>query len=138
VGSTIATIPFIDRRLGRDPEVATRSLTILTDLIGDAEPDVQKALAWALRSLTLVDAAAVSEFVAAQAAIARETNDGHRAWVLRDALLKLAPQTATETRSHLDGIRRKAHAPSTSRAAETAARFSDLALGAALSEPPLT
>jgi 3-methyladenine DNA glycosylase AlkD len=138
VGSTIATIPFVDRRLGRDPEVATRSLTILADLIGDAEPDVQKSLAWALRSLTLVDAPAVSDFVTAQAAIAHETNDGHRAWVLRDALLKLAPKTATETRSHLDGIRRKPHAPSTSRAAETAARFSDLPLGAAMPEPPLT
>jgi 3-methyladenine DNA glycosylase AlkD len=138
VGSTIATIPFIDRRLGRDPDVATRSLQILTDLIGDAEPEVQKALAWALRSLTLVDAAAVSDFVVAQAAIARATDDGHRAWVLRDALPKLAGRTAIETRSHLDGIRRKPHAPSTSRAAETATRFADLALGSTPSEPPVT
>ena len=138
VGSTIATIPFIDRRLGRDPEIATRSLSILGDLIGDAEPDVQKALAWALRSLTLVDASAVTDFVTTQAEIARQNDDGHRAWVLRDALPKLAPPTADETRSHLDGIRRKPHAPSTSRAAETAARFSDLPLGAPLPEPPLT
>jgi 3-methyladenine DNA glycosylase AlkD len=138
VGSTIATIPFIDHRLGRDPEIATRSLSILGDLIGDAEPDVQKALAWALRSLTLVDASAVTEFVTTQADIARKDDDGHRAWVLRDALPKLAPRTADETRSHLDGIRRKPHAPSTSRAAEIAARFADLPLGAPLPEPPLT
>lgn len=138
VGSTIATIPFIDRRLGRDPEIATRSLSILGDLIGDAEPDVQKALAWALRSLTLVDASAVTEFVTTQADIARKDDDGHRAWVLRDALPKLATKTADETRSHLDGIRRKPHAPSTSRAAQTAARFADLPLGAPLPEPPLT
>jgi 3-methyladenine DNA glycosylase AlkD len=138
VGSTIATIPFIDHHLGRDPEVATHALLILADLIGDAEPDVQKALSWALRSLTLVDGAAVADFVAAQAAIARATGDGQRAWVLRDASTKLSPQTATETRSQLDGIRRRPRAPSTSVAAETAARFSDLPLGAALPEPPLT
>ncbi len=138
VGSTIATIPFIDRRLGRDPGIATHSLLILADLIGDAEPDVQKALAWALRSLTLVDATAVSDFVVAQAAIAGITDDGHRAWVLRDALSKLAPRTASETRSQLDGIRRRPHAPSTSRAAEIASRFGDLPLGATMAQPPLT
>lgn len=138
VGSTIATIPFIDHRLGRDPAVAARSLTILGDLIGDAEPDVQKALAWGLRSLTLVDPAAVATFVVAEASTARTTDDGHRAWVLRDALVKLPPKTAGETRSQLDGIRRRAGAPSTSRASETAARFADLPLGARLAEPPLT
>jgi 3-methyladenine DNA glycosylase AlkD len=138
VGSTIATIPFIDHRLGRDPGIAQHGLLILADLIGDAEPDVQKALSWALRSLTLVDAAAVTSFVVAQAAIARATDDGQRAWVLRDSLPKLAPTTASETRSQLDGIRRKPGAPSTSRAAETAARFSDLPLGVPPPEPPLT
>lgn len=138
VGSTIATIPFIDHRLGRDPAVASHALFILADLIGDAEPDVQKAISWALRSLTLVDGAAVADFVVAQAAVARATDDGHRAWVLRDASTKLSPETATETRSQLDGIRRKPHSPSTSVAAETAARFSDLSLGAAPTEPPLT
>jgi 3-methyladenine DNA glycosylase AlkD len=50
VGSTLATIPFIDRLAGRTPEYVARSLPILGDLIGDAEPDVQKALAWAYRS----------------------------------------------------------------------------------------
>ncbi len=138
VGSAIATIPFIDRRLGRDPEIAAHSLPILADLIGDAEPDVQKALAWALRSLTLVDAAAVTEFVTTQTGIARDTDDGHRAWVLRDALPRLDPATASETRSHLNGIRRRPHAPSTSRAFETASRFADLPLGSTPSEPPLT
>lgn len=138
VGSTIATIPFVDHRLGREPAVARHALAILADLIGDAEPDVQKALSWALRSLVLVDQVAVEEFVVAQAAVARATEDGHRAWVLRDALTKLDPQISGETRSQLDGIRRKPNAPSTSRAAETAARFADLPLGAPLTEPPLT
>jgi 3-methyladenine DNA glycosylase AlkD len=122
VGSTIATIPFVDRRLGREPAVATRALSILGDLIGDAEPDVQKALSWALRSLTLVDAPAVADFASAQAEIARTTEDGLRAWVIRDMLPKMPPEMAAETRSHLDGIRRKPGARSTSRAAETAAR----------------
>jgi 3-methyladenine DNA glycosylase AlkD len=138
VGSTIATIPFIDHRLGRDPAVAARSLTILGDLVGDAEPDVQKALSWALRSLILVDAAAVADFVVAEASTAKATEDGHRAWVIRDTLIKLPPEMATETRSQLDGIRRRSGVPSTSRAAETAARFADLSLGATPSEPPLT
>jgi 3-methyladenine DNA glycosylase AlkD len=138
VGSTIATIPFIDHRLGRDPDIAAHALAILTDLIGDAEPDVQKAMSWALRSLTLVDASAVADFVVAQASIARATDDGLRAWVIRDTLTRLPPETATETRSQLDGIRRRPGAPSTSRAAETATRFADLPLGAAPSEPPLT
>lgn len=137
VGSTIATIPFVDHRLGRDPAIAARALTILGDLIGDAEPDVQKAIAWALRSMTVVDSPAVVRFVQAQANIARETGDGHRAWVVRDALPKLPPEIAAETRSHLEGIRRRPGAPSTSRAAETAARFADLPLGVPLAEPPL-
>ena len=125
-------------RAARLLAVARHALSILTDLIGDAEPDVQKALSWALRSLTLVDAAAVTEFVVAQASIARSTDDGQRAWVIRDTLMKLAPETAVETRSQLDGIRRRTGAPSTSRAAETSARFADLGLGAAPPEPPLT
>ncbi len=57
VGSTIATIPFVDRTRGRDPAIAGHALPLLASLVGDAEPDVQKALAWAYRSLTLVDRA---------------------------------------------------------------------------------
>ena len=58
VGSTIATMTHVDRRRGRDPDVAVHALPLLGQLIGDAEPDVQKALSWAYRSLTVVDAAA--------------------------------------------------------------------------------
>lgn len=138
VGSTIATIPFVDRRLGREPAIATRGIAIIGDLIGDAEPDVQKSLSWALRSLTLVHPAAVASFVAGQATLARTSDDGMRAWVIRDTLMKLPPAVATETRSQLDGIRRRPHAGSTSRAAETAARFADLPLGRPAAQPPLT
>ena len=67
VGSTIATMPFVDRRRGREPDVADHGLGLIGDLIGDAEPDVQKALAWALRSLTVVDQAAVAAFVTDEA-----------------------------------------------------------------------
>ncbi len=81
VGSTIATLPFIDRRAGRAPDIARHAFPILAGLIGDDEPDVQKALAWALRSLARVDAAALLAFVQDQARQAAETDDGHRAWV---------------------------------------------------------
>jgi 3-methyladenine DNA glycosylase AlkD len=137
VGSTVATVPFIDHETDRQPEVATRGLGLLGDLIGDAEPDVQKALAWALRSLVLVDAPAVERFCRREAAVAREKGDGHRAWVIRDALPKLEATAGAELRDALAGIRRRAGAPPTSRAAGTAARFSTMNLGGPLPEPPL-
>lgn len=137
VGSTIATVPFIDRRRGREPDVARHGLDLIGQLIGDDEPDVQKALAWALRSLTLVDPEAVAAFCEAQAAEAAERSDGHRAWVIRDALAKLPPERATPIRACLDGIRRQAGAPATSRAAVAAARFGGGMLGRPVAEPPL-
>jgi 3-methyladenine DNA glycosylase AlkD len=137
VGSTVATIPFIDRRAGRAPDVARHGLDLLDELIGDSEPDVQKALAWALRSLVLVDAAAVTAYCDRQAAHAAATADGHRAWVVRDALPKLDPADAVRLRATLIGVRRRPGARSTSRAAETAGRFADLGLGRPLAQPPL-
>jgi hypothetical protein len=64
--------------------------------------------------------------------------DGHRAWVIRDALTKLDPAHAAGLRARLDGLRRRPGAPSTSAAAATAARFVDLPLGGPMPEPPLT
>jgi len=128
VGSTIATIPFVDRDAGRRPEVARRALPILADLIGDADPDVQKALSWALRSLTLVDPGATLAFVQAESATAAATDDGHRAWVVRDTLEKLPPDAAATIRDRLAGIRKRPGAPSTSRAAAAAAAFGGLGL----------
>ena len=107
-------------------------------LIGDAEPDVQKALSWAYRSMALVDLAATTAALAIETERAARDADGHRAWVIRDALPKLAAADATRLRARLDGIRRRPGAPSTSAAAETAARFADLPLGRAMPEPPLT
>ena len=137
VGSTIATMPFIDRRRGRAPEVATHGLGLIGDLIGDSEPDVQKALAWALRSMAGVDVAATTDLLDAEATTAAATADGHRAWVIRDALVKLDPADADRIRARLDGIRRRPGAPSTSRAADIAGRFGDGILGRPMPEPPL-
>ena len=138
VGSTIATMPFVDRRRGREPDVADHGLGLIADLMGDAEPDVQKALAWALRSLTVVDQAAVAAFVTDEAETAHATADGHRAWVVRDTLHKLPAASAADLRARLDGIRRRPGAPSTSRAAATAAQFAGMGLGRDMPEPPLT
>ena len=138
VGSTVATIPFVDKRRGREPDVADHGLGLIGDLMGDAEPDVQKALAWALRSLTVVDQGAVATFVTDEAETALTTHDGHRAWVVRDTLQKLPAATAADLRARLDGIRRRPGAPSTSRAAATAAQFAGMGLGRDMPEPPLT
>jgi 3-methyladenine DNA glycosylase AlkD len=137
VGSTIATMPFVDRRRGRAPEVATHGLGLIGDLIGDSEPDVQKALSWALRSMAGVDAAATTHFLDAEATTAAASVDGHRAWVIRDALVKLDPADADRIRAQLDGIRRRPGAPSTSRAADIAGRFGEGILGRPVPEPPL-
>lgn len=138
VGSTIATMPFVNRTTGRDPVVASHALDVLGALIGDAEPDVQKALSWAYRSMTLVDAAATTAALEREAATAAEHHDGHRAWVIRDSLSKLDAPAAGRIRARLAGIRRHAAAPSTSTAAELAARFSDMGLGRPMPQPPLT
>jgi hypothetical protein len=138
VGSTIATLPFEDRQAGRTPEVATRGLALIGELMGDDEPDVQKALSWALRSLVLVDGPAVTAFCRSEAGVARAGEDGHRAWVIRDALPKLQPGDAAAIRTTLTGIRKLPGAPATSRAARIAARFSEMGLGSRLPDPPLT
>jgi 3-methyladenine DNA glycosylase AlkD len=138
VGSTIATMTHVDRRRGRDPEVAGHAIPLLRLLMGDAEPDVQKALSWAWRSLTVVDMDATVEALRAETELAAGTDDGHRAWVIRDSLAKLDPGVADELRTRLAGIRRQAGAPSTSEGALTAARFGGLPDPAAFPEPPLT
>ncbi len=137
VGSTIATMPFVDRTAGREPEVAARALPLLATLIGDREPDVQKALSWAYRSMTLVDLPATSVALEHEARIAANNRDGHRARVVRDSLSKLSPETAGRIRRQLAGVRRKAGAPSTSDAADLAERFNGVGLGRRMPQPPL-
>jgi hypothetical protein len=132
VGSTIATIPFVDRVAGRQPAIAVHGLALVRELIGDDRPEVQKALAWAIRSLTIVDIDATVTFLRGEAAAARAGEDGNRAWVIRDSLGKIPSPVAAELRHSLSGIRRKPGAASTSRAAQTAATF----LGLGLDVPP--
>lgn len=131
-GSTVATIPFVDRTAGRTPEVARRGLGIVGDLIGDREPDVQKSLSWALRNLLAVDRDAATAFIEREAARAAEHDDGHRAWVVRDTLQKLPADPAARIRTALAGIRKRPGAPSTSRASATAADF----IGLGVDVPP--
>jgi 3-methyladenine DNA glycosylase AlkD len=121
VGSTIATLPHVRHAGAKDKGVASRGLMLIGLLIGDPEPDVQKSLSWALRSLVPIDTGAVVAFIEAETATARNTGDGCRAWVLRDALPKLPAETAGAIRASLEGIRRRPGTPSTSRAAVSAA-----------------
>ena len=138
VGSAVATIPFVDRQRGREAIVAERGLGLIGQLIGDDAPEVQKALAWALRSLVLVDKAAVTSFCEREARRATADDDGHRAWVVRDTLPKLDDEAANLIRLQLADIRRRPGAPSTSEAAAAAARFGGDMLGRPIPEPPLT
>lgn len=138
VGSTLATMPFANRRAGREPKVAARALPLLATLIGDNEPDVQKALSWAYRSMAIVDLPSTTAALEREAALAVEHDDGHRAWVVRDSLPKLDPTVAQRLRDRLAGIRRRAGAPSTSMASELAARFEGMGLGRPMPEPPIT
>src|SRR5262245_9057304 len=138
VGSTIATMPYVSRRAGRAPEVAAHGLTLLDTLIGDREPDVQKSLSWGYRSMAMVDLPATTEALRTQAQRAAASDDGHRAWVVRDSLAKLDPTDAAEIKAALGTIRRRPGAPSTSTAAELAERFAGMGLGRPMPEPPLT
>ena len=138
VGSTIATIPHVNRTAGRTAEVAAKGLEILATLIGDAEPDVQKALSWAYRSMATIAGPATTDALAAEARTAAANRDGHRAWVIRDSLSKLDPDEAAAIREELIGIRRSAAAPATSKAAVLADQFASMGLGRSMPEPPLT
>jgi len=125
VGATIATIPHRRHASGHSDAVVAHGLDLVGQLIGDDEPDVQKALSWALRELARVDPAPVAAFCRAQARDAAATGDGHRAWVIRDTLTKLPAADRDAIRSTLAGVRRTPGAPSTSVAASAAAAFLD-------------
>jgi 3-methyladenine DNA glycosylase AlkD len=129
VGATIARLPF-ELPKHRRAELATRpGLTIIKSLVGDADPDVQKALSWALRSWNEVDQQGVTAVLRDEAEVAAATNDGNRAWVVRDALTwpHTDKRLATEIRTLLEGIRKRPAAESTSTAAAVAGAFAGLA-----------
>ncbi len=137
VGSTIATMTHGTAARHATPQLAERGLALLGQLIGDAEPEVQKALAWAYRSLVAIDPEATLAALEREADLATATADGHRAWVIRDSLAKLAPAAATDLQRRLAGVHRRAGAPSTAIAAVTAALFGALPDPADHPEPPL-
>jgi 3-methyladenine DNA glycosylase AlkD len=87
VGSTLAELPF---RVGTDERAnrlrPTPALALIATMIGEADPDVRKALSWALRSWRTVDPAGVADLLRREAMVSVDTMDGNRAWVVRDAL----------------------------------------------------
>lgn len=126
VAATLATMPHRvppARRHDLRPNAVERALGLLRLLMGDAEVMVQKALSWAIREWTPIDAAATAAFLRTEAATAARQADGARAWVIRDTLAKQPPDLAAELRLRLDGVRRNRHAPSTSIASAQAAAF---------------
>lgn len=125
VGSTLAELPFRLPPAERPNLVPRPGLTIIEAMIGDDEPDVQKALSWALRSWREVDPAGVTALLRREATRARDTDDGARAWVVRDALTGAGadPTLAAELRALLAGLRRRPGAPNTSRAQAAALAF---------------
>ena len=137
VGSTIATMTHAGRRTGRDPDLPRQALSLLAQLMGDAEPDVQKALSWAYRSIAQLDPAAAASSLDAETDRATAIADGHRAWVIRDSLAKLDPPVGERLRERLAGIRKRAGAAPTSLAAEASARFGRLPDPSMHPEPPL-
>ena len=138
IGSTIATMTNGSRPFDRAPELVGRALPLLGQLIGDAEPDVQKALSWAYRSLARLEPETTTAALRVEANRAIATDDGHRAWVVRDSLTKLDPAAAAEIHALMTGIRRRPGALSTSAAATTAGRFGALPDPILHPEPPLT
>ena len=140
VGSTVATLPFRVSPRDRAALAGSPALTVVGSLIGDAEPDVQKALSWGLRSWYRVDADGVEALLRREAARAASTCDGNRAWVVRDALSVpgMPVALASDLRAQLGGIRRRPHAPSTSSAAEAAAMLGAFPDAHTLAEAPLT
>ena len=65
-------------------------------------------------------------------------DDGHRAWVVRDALEKLPPPEADELReARSPASASAAGAPSTSRAAATAAAFAGLGVAVPPDDAPV-
>ena len=138
VASTVATLPFALPRDRRGELSHSPALALIESLIGDDEPDVQKALSWALRSWQQVDPPAVETFLRSETEVAVDTADGHRAWVIRDALSAQPPALAAEIKGRLSGIRRRPDVPSTSRAAEVARAFPALPDPHSLPESPLS
>jgi 3-methyladenine DNA glycosylase AlkD len=123
VGSTIASVPLEVPTTARQHLARSPALQFIGQLMGDDEPDVQKALSWALRTWARVDPGGVSAFLEVETRRAAAGDDGNRAWVIRDSLQALPAHTAADLRDRLAGIRRRPGAAGTSAAGETARAF---------------
>ena len=137
--STIATLPARGpRRRRATPAIPPARCAILGDLIGDAEPDVQKALSWALpRDCASVDLAATVEVLRARRAPPRPPTTATAPGSSATAWPSSPRPSRTSCEPSLDGIRRRPGAPSTSRAAATAADFLSLGLAVPPAERPI-
>jgi hypothetical protein len=133
VGSVLARLPHLlprSRRGTLEGPTSERALSLVRTLIGDADPRVQKALAWALREWAIVDPAGVTQLLETESRIAVERADAHRASVLRGTLRAVPAPVATRVRPRLAAVRGRRHAPPTSQAATGLAgleRFAALA-----------
>jgi len=125
VGSTIARLPYQLQRHQRPSLAGTSALMIIKSHIGDADEQVQKSLSWALREWNAVDPQGVERLLLDEAELAARTDDGHRAWVIRDSLGPQNPSFAADLRATLEGVRRRHDAPTTSRASAIVAGFSE-------------
>jgi 3-methyladenine DNA glycosylase AlkD len=129
VGATLATIPHrvpTKLRAALGGASSERALGLVALLMGDAEALVQKALAWALREWTPVDPGGVARLLRHEAMLARASDDGSRAWVVRETFGRQPAELVAELRAILAGVRRHADAPSSSVAAAAAVRFGPL------------
>ena len=126
VGATLACMPHVLPTARRPELIGTQSrqaYALIHTLIGDAEAQVQKSLSWAIREWARIDDEGTAVLLSDETAIATEHADGHRAWVIRDALSSQLDELATELRARLVSIRRDATSPSTSIAATQARAF---------------
>jgi 3-methyladenine DNA glycosylase AlkD len=126
VGATLARMPYaVQRGAARSQALdSSRALDLVSTLMGDADDQVQKSLSWALREWSRVDGVAVERLLHRETTLAARTGDGHRAWVIRDALTLIDPRVATELRAQLADVRKRGSSVSTSEASRAAAAFS--------------
>ena len=138
VGSTVASLPFEVIPADRHRLAESPALGLIGELLGDSDENVQRALAWALRSWQRVDAGGVARFLEVEASRAAVDRDGHRAWVIRDALPAIDRAGAATIRARLAGVRRDPGAGSTSKASRAAAAFADVMAASPASGQPAT
>lgn len=129
VGATLACMPHV-LPTGRRHELIGRqsqhAYAVIHTLIGDAEPQVQRSLSWAIREWARLDPDGTASLLTDETTAATEHGDGHRAWVIRNALSSQPDELSARLRERLVSIRRDASAPSTSIAAGQARAFSTI------------